>query len=702
MRIDRAFALLPVALCETDADGRLTSANDAFRALALGGAPLTLGVAPWSHAIPAVRAEMEARWIATRSSGTTFSATFAVSALDGSETIIALSVAPVRESTGAVQRYVGTAQDITAVAAHDRLNEQLIGALDAARDAIVVYDADLRLVFANRGASDVLGIVDTRDDNNEAASTFFDAVRNQVPRDVLSGAAQNSWTGELGHRSPDGFMRTLLLTLHVVRGADSTVDHYSVIARDITEHKQLQNELQRQATHDELTGLPNRTLFLRRVAEALDRSRTLRRGVTVAFLDFDGLKHVNDTVGHRFGDQLIVSVGKRLVNATRPSDVVARLSGDEFAVLAEGVGDESLALEIAERLRASVTGQHVIHGVEVTSGASVGVAIATSALLDEQSPSDAALTLLVNADTAMYRAKQRGKGRCEMYSEAMRTQARDRLTMASQLERALAGNELAVVYQPIVSLHTGRVVAIEALLRWHHPQRGLLTPPEFLEVAEETGAIGPIGDWVIAQSAGTFHDLLADGTLERSTTVHVNVSPRQLSDVGFVERTTSTIAAAELDLRQLVLEFAETTALAKNSAITRSLNALSRLDVRLSIDDFGTGYSSLAHLRDFRAAQLKLDGTFIRNVGRESTDDPIVRSIVQLAHSLDMTVVAEWVQSGEQLQRLRLLGCDHAQGNHVCEPTTPAGIREFVRGSAGDVTRRTPHSGGTGAGPLPE
>ena len=644
---------------------------------------------------------MEARWLSARSSGATFAATFAVTALDGSETVVALTVAPVRDTSGAVQRYVGTAQDITAVATHDRLNEQLVGALDAARDAIVVYDANLRLVFANRGASDVLGIVDTQGDNNEAAATFFDAVRNQVPRDVLSGTSHNSWTGELGHRSPDGFMRTLLLTLHVVRGADSTVDHYSVIARDITEHKQLQTELQRQATHDELTGLPNRTLFLRRVAEALDRSRTLRRGVTVLFLDFDGLKHVNDTVGHRFGDQLIVSVGKRLVNATRPSDVVARLSGDEFAVLAEGVGDESLALEIAERLRASVTGQHVIHGVEVTSGASVGVAIATTALLDEQSPTDAALTLLVNADTAMYRAKQRGKGRCEMYSEAMRTQARDRLTLASQLERALAGNELEVAYQPIVSLHTGRVVAIEALLRWNHPQRGLLTPPEFLEVAEETGAIGPIGDCVIAQSARTFRDLLADGTLERSTTVHVNVSPRQLSDAGFVERTTNAVAAADLDLRQLVLEFTESTALAKNSAITRSLNALSRLDVRLSIDDFGTGYSSLAHLRDFRAAQLKLDGTFIRNVGRESTDDPIVRSIVQLAHSLDMTVVAEWVQSGEQLQRLRLLGCDHAQGNHVCEPTTPAGIREFVRGSAGDVAQRARYSGDTGAGPLP-
>jgi diguanylate cyclase (GGDEF)-like protein len=521
-----------------------------------------------------------------------------------------------------------------------------------------------------------------------------------VPREVLANSTRSSWSGELGHRSPDGFMRTLALTLHVVRGADSRIDHYSVIARDVTEHKQMQAELQRQATHDELTGLPNRTLFLRRVAEALDRSRTLRRGVTVMFIDFDGLKNVNDTIGHRFGDQLIVSVGKRLVNATRPSDVVARLSGDEFAVLAEGVSDESLALEIAERLRASITGQHVIHGVEVTSGASVGIAIATNALLAEQSPTDAALTLLVNADTAMYRAKQRGKGRCEIYSEAMRTQARDRLTLGSQLERALAKSELAVVYQPIVSIHTGRVVAVEALLRWQHPERGVLTPPAFLDVAEETGAIGPIGDWVIASAARTLRELIEEGTLERSVTMHVNVSPRQLSDAGFVERTTNSAAAAGIDLRQLVLEFTEATALAGNPAITRSLNALARLDVRLSIDDFGTGYSSLAHLRNFRAAQLKLDGTFIRNVGRDGADDPIVRSIVQLAHSLDMSVVAEWVQSAEQLQRLRLLGCDHAQGNHLCEPTTVAELRDFARRAA--ASERSRHSGGTGAGPLPE
>ena len=406
-----------------------------------------------------------------------------------------------------------------------------------------------RDAYSMQEIADLLGVSDATDADHEAATTFFDAVRNQVPREVLTNSARSSWSGELGHRSPDGFMRTLALTLHVVRGSDATVDHYSVIARDVTEHKQLQAELQRQATHDELTGLPNRTLFLRRVAEALDRSRTLRRGVTVMFLDFDGLKTVNDTVGHRFGDQLIVSVGKRLVNATRPSDVVARLSGDEFAVLAEGVGDESLALEIAERLRASITGQHVIQGVEVTSGASVGIAIATTALLAEQSPNDAALTLLVNADTAMYRAKQRGKGRCEIYSEAMRTQARDRLTLGSQLERALARSEMSLLYQPIVSIYTGRVVAIEALLRWQHPERGTLTPPAFLDVAEETGAIGPIGDWVIATAARTLRELLDDGTLERSVSMHINVSPRQLSDAGFVERTTSALQHAGVDTR---------------------------------------------------------------------------------------------------------------------------------------------------------
>ena len=642
-----------------------------------------------------MRAELESRWIAARSANEPFVAQFALTALDGTTNVIGFAAHPVRDVRGGVVSYFATAHDVTPLAQRHQLNDQLVGALDASRDAIVIFDARSHLVFANRGANLLLGITEIAGSttDNEAATTFFDAMRNQVPRDVLIEPAHNTWSGELGHRSPDGIMRTLSVTLHVVRDDTGATVHYSVLARDETEAKQLQNELQRQATHDELTGLPNRTLFLRRVAEALDRSRTLKRGVTVLFLDFDGLKTVNDTIGHRFGDQLIVSVGKRLVNATRPNDVVARLSGDEFAVLAEGVADETLALEIAERLRASITGQHLVNGVEVTSGASVGIAIATQALLAEQSPADAATTLLVNADTAMYRAKQRGKGRCEVYTEEMRTQARDRQRTASQLERAMAAGELFVVHQPIVSIHTGRIVGVETLVRWRHPERGVLTPPAFLEVAEETGVIGPIGDWVTAEGARSLRRLIDEGVVERTTTLHINVSSRQLSDANFVERTVAAVTAAGLDARQVVLEFTERTALASNPAVSRSLNALARLEVRLSIDDFGTGFSSLAHLRDFRAAELKLDGTFIRNVGHDASDDPIVRSIVQLAHSLDMTVVAEWVQSAEQLQRLRLLGCDHAQGNHVCAPTDEAGLRDFVQ--------RAAYSLGSGAGPTP-
>ena len=225
--------------------------------------------------------------------------------------------------------------------------------------------------------------------------------------------------------------------------------------------------------HDALTGLPNRVLFERKTTEALERSRTTHSSVAVLFIDLDKLKHVNDTIGHAVGDQLIVTVARRLAAATRPSDLVARISGDEFVVLCEGLLDEQVALDVAERIRTSITGPLVLQGVEIEAGASIGVAMSTPELLNTESAADAAVTLLRSADTAMYRAKQRGRGRSELYSEDMRTAAKARQTLASELEQALAGNQFAVVFQPIESAHTGRVVAAEALLRWNHPTRGM-------------------------------------------------------------------------------------------------------------------------------------------------------------------------------------------------------------------------------------
>jgi diguanylate cyclase (GGDEF)-like protein len=534
-------------------------------------------------------------------------------------------------------------------------------------------------MFCNDGARELIGVNEQTGLNDAAAQMFIQAIRDQVPREVTTSSASNRWEGELGFRSPDGIMRTLSIVLQIVRTADGVISHYSAIARDITEAKQLQDELTRQATHDAMTGLPNRVLFLRKLSEALERSRTLKRGVTVLFVDLDKLKDVNDNIGHGVGDQLLNTIAKRLVSATRPSDIVARIGGDEFVVLCDGLGDEHVAMDVADRVRQAMTGQVILQGIEIFTSASIGIAMATPALLAEESPNDAAVTLLRNADTAMYRAKQRGRGRCEMFSEEMRKNDRERAALSSELERALATNQLFVVHQPIVSTHTGRVAGTEALLRWNHPERGVLTPPVFLEMAEESGAIGPIGDWVIRQACTDARSWMDTHVVDGSFVVHVNVSARQLSDSGFVERVMGSLKETKLEPFHLALEINETTMLNDNPAIMRTLNALKRLGVKLAIDDFGTGYSSLAHLRDFPADFLKLDGTLVRDIGLQGSDDPIVRSIIQLAHSLNMSVIAEWVTTDDQTQRLRLLGCDFVQGNRIGEPVVASEFAPLVQ-----------------------
>ena len=591
---------------------------------------------------------------------------------------VGVSTQPLADNTG----FIGTAHDVTDSVNRRVLSNQLIGLLDSSVDAVIVFDPRGELLFVNDGARTLIGVSEHSATTDAATQLFIQAIRDQVPREVVANPANNTWEGELGFRSPDGIMRTLALTLHIVREADGAVQHFSVIARDITEAKQVQDELAFQATHDALTGLPNRVLFLRKLSEALERSITLKRGVGVLFVDLDKLKDVNDNIGHNVGDQLLNTIAKRLASATRPSDIVARIGGDEFVVLCDGLGDEHVAMDVAERVCQAMTGQVILQGIEIFTSASIGIAMATPALLAEESPNDAAVTLLRKADTAMYRAKQRGRGRCEMFSEEMRKTDRERAALSSELERALATNQLFVVHQPIVSTHTGRVAGTEALLRWNHPERGVLTPPVFLEMAEESGAIGPIGDWVIRQACTDARSWMDAHVVDGSFVVHVNVSARQLSDSGFVERVMGSLRDMKLEPSHLALEINETTMLNDNPAIMRTLTALKRLGVKLAIDDFGTGYSSLAHLRDFPADFLKLDGTLVRDIGVQGSDDPIVRSIIQLAHSLNMSVIAEWVTTDVQSQRLRLLGCDFVQGNRIGEPVVAAEFAPLVQSSA--------------------
>lgn len=596
---------------------------------------------------------------------------------------------------GALAGYIGTAIDCTTLVTQRQLSDQLVGLLDVSGDAVLVFDRVGELMFANDTARTLIGVTDPGAGAGDvAARTFMQAVRDQLPRVLLDAAppadSSHRWEGEIGFRSPDGIARTLSVVVQVVRDANGSVHHWATITRDITEERQSQAELARQATHDALTGLPNRVLFERKTTEALERSRTTHSSVAVLFIDLDKLKHVNDTIGHAVGDQLIVTVARRLAAATRPSDLVARISGDEFVVLCEGLLDEQVALDVAERIRTSITGPLVLQGVEIEAGASIGVAMSTPELLNTESAADAAVTLLRSADTAMYRAKQRGRGRSELYSEDMRTAAKARQTLASELEQALAGNQFAVVFQPIESAHTGRIVAAEALLRWNHPTRGLLAPGAFLDLADESGLIAPIGDWVLNESARTIGEWISTGLVDRNMAIHVNASRRQLSDITFVDRALTILRDNNLEGSQLVFETSEATLVDNNPSVLRTVTALKRQGVRIAVDDFGAGYSSLASLRTFPADLLKLDGTLVRDVGRtDGGDDPMVRSLIQLAHSLNLIVCAEWVTTEDHVQRLKVLGCDLLQGNRIGEPISAEAFATKLRRTTAQTIQTT-------------
>ena len=663
------------------------SGNTAFRQLAFDGAPIIPGTAPWANALPHERTECERRWAQHKAEGGTFAVEFRVSRATGESVWIQVSTQPIL-TDGIVTGYVGTAIDCTSLVSQRQLSNQLVGLLDVSGDAVLVFNRIGEVEFANDTARTLIGVTDSTIGNDDvAARAFMQAVRDQLPRVLLDPAAPHGtphrWEGEIGFRSPDGIARILSVVVQVVRDADGSVHHWSTITRDITEQRQTQAELARQATHDALTGLPNRVLFLRKTTEALERSRTTHATVGVLFIDLDKLKHVNDTIGHAVGDQLIVNVARRLAAATRPTDLVARISGDEFVVLCEGLLDEHVALDVAERIRTSITGPLVLQGVEIEAGASVGVAMSTPDLLATESAADAAVTLLRSADTAMYRAKQRGRGRSELYNEEMRTAARERLTLASELEQALAANQFSVLFQPIESAHTGRIEAAEALLRWNHPTRGVLAPAAFLDLADESGLIAPIGDWVLEQAAATLAAWASEGIVDRSTSIHVNASRRQLSDITFVERALTILRAHSLDGSQLVFETSESNLVENNPSVLRTVTALKRRGVRIAVDDFGSGYSSLASLRTFPADLLKLDGTLVRDVGRtDGGDDPMVRSLIQLAHSLNLVVCAEWVTTDDHVQRLKVLGCDLLQGNRIGEPVPSDVFAEKVRRKA--------------------
>jgi diguanylate cyclase (GGDEF)-like protein len=411
--------------------------------------------------------------------------------------------------------------------------------------------------------------------------------------------------------------------------------------------------------HDPLTDLPNRTLLLDRLVLALARLRRHQTSIAVLFIDLDNFKVVNDSLGHGAGDKLLCELAARLRDAMRPSDTIARFGGDEFVVLCEDIAEARDAVIVGQRIVEATAEPFELEGREMYVTVSVGVALA---IHSEATPE----TLLRDADAAMYRAKERGPGRVEVFDEAMRARIMERLDLEHGLRRALHNDELRVYYQPEMSLSDSRMVAVEALVRWEHPERGLLEPADFVPMAEQTGLIIEIGAWVLNEACRQVAVWRAAGS---DLGVAVNVSARQLAQPDIVETVRAALAASGLPAEALCLEITESSVMRDPEAALATLSLVKDLGVKIAIDDFGVGFSSLAQLKDMLPLHaLKVDRSFITGIADDDRSSAIVAAVVMLASTLGVTAIAEGVETAAQAAQARALGCDLSQGFFYTEP----------------------------------
>jgi diguanylate cyclase (GGDEF)-like protein len=450
--------------------------------------------------------------------------------------------------------------------------------------------------------------------------------------------------------------------------AEQAERHVEELSRYIAEQDRISKALEENkehfrhaAFHDSLTGLPNRSLLIDHLKLAIERSKLQHDHLfAILFIDLDRFKNINDSLGHNTGDQLLVAIAARLGECLRPTDTIARLGGDEFAILLDGLEDWSIATAVAERIQDELLKPFSLNGHEVYTTASIGIRLSIDGREDAEN-------MLRDADTAMYRAKDNGKARHELFHSTMHTRAVALLKLENDLRRAMEREEFCVHYQPIVSLETEALVGFEALVRWNHPERGLVPPDEFIPLAEETGLITEIGSWVLGEACA---QLRAWQTAmgKESLTMSVNLSGKQLTQTDLIQQIENTLCQTGLNPTWLRLEITESVVMENAELATNTLLQLRKLGVHLSIDDFGTGYSSLSYLHRFPVNTLKIDRSFIGRMAKGDENSEIVRTICTLANNLGMEVVAEGVETREQLELLRSLKCEYGQGYFFSKP----------------------------------
>jgi diguanylate cyclase (GGDEF)-like protein/PAS domain S-box-containing protein len=539
----------------------------------------------------------------------------------------------------------------------------------ATNDALIEWDLASDQVWRSDSYQRLFGY---RNDeprlNMEAWLGHVDADdRLRVQQRLLGviNSSQNLWNDEFRVMRQDQTVAHVHARGFVNRDDAGSARKLLGVLQDITVRKEAEDRTRFLADHDELTGLPNRSLFKQSLAQAIQRAGRSGKFLSVLFLDLDRFKNINDSLGHETGDQVLRAVAERLSGCVRQVDVVARFGGDEFAVLIEGLTAEDQAGGVARKIVDALSQPLILAGRQYRPGASIGISTYPTDGRD-------VLSLQKNADIAMYRAKEEGRGNFQFYSEQLNTHSIQRLEFESNLNGALNNKEFVLYYQPKLELASGRITGVEALIRWVSPQFGFVSPADFIAIAEETGLIVPMGRWVV-QTACVQNRAWQKGGLP-PLRIAVNISARQMADKGLVNFVVDTMTRTGLTAESLELEITESAVMSNQEHAEKVLNQFKALGFHLTMDDFGTGYSSLAYLKRYPFDSVKIDQSFIRGIPASRDDGAIVEAIVAMAHSLELNVVAEGVETEEQSDFLRKLGCDQIQGYLFSKPVPSAEI----------------------------
>ncbi len=493
----------------------------------------------------------------------------------------------------------------------------------------------------------------------------------QADREVLASGSLQEIPSEL-IKTPGCGERVLQTLVIPIYSNMNELEYFLSISEDITERKQTEEQLRHIAFYDALTNLPNRALFMKQLEQAIYQTRSLNQTLfAVVFLDIDGFKFVNESLGHIIGDQLLIAIARRLENCLRPGDTLARLGGDEFTFLLQDIQHIDQAIAVMQKVQQKLAFPFYLSGHQLFSNASMGIALISS---DYTYPEE----LLRDADIAMYSAKQRGKNCYAIFNSKMRQKSRERLRLETDLRWAWEKREFLVYYQPIICLQTHQIVGFEALMRWQHPTKGWISPSQFIPIAEETGLIIDLGYWVLQIACSQLHAWHQLPQMQELS-MSVNLSGRQIQEHDFVENIHKVITQTHINPQTLKLEITESMLMENPDIVKAKLIKVQAQNIRLSLDDFGTGYSSLSYLHNFPINTLKIDRSFILGMNLDPENTAIVQAIITLAHTLGMDVIAEGVETAEHLEPLQALGCEYGQGYLFSKPISAVEAEQLLK-----------------------